>query len=135
MYKECNKCLDDKTYQQFRVDKRRKDGRESICRECRSKAVRKWRAENPGARRESDIERLYNITIEEAKAQLKKQGGKCPLCSVKLTKKNHNIDHCHTTKKFRGILCNTCNLGIGHFERFQKHGMEKVFSYLTMDNI
>ena len=23
------------------------------------------------------------------------------------------IDHCHTTNKFRGILCRTCNVGIG----------------------
>lgn len=42
------------------------------------------------------------------------QGGVCALCSAGPAVKLH-VDHSHATKKFRAILCRSCNLGIGHF--------------------
>lgn len=39
---------------------------------------------------------------------------KCEICSKQLDVPY--VDHCHTTKKVRGILCNKCNFGIGHFD-------------------
>jgi len=35
----------------------------------------------------------------------------CQICQVPLTKKC--IDHCHTTGKIRGVLCNNCNCALG----------------------
>ena len=35
----------------------------------------------------------------------------CEICNVKLTKKC--IDHCHSTEKIRGVLCNNCNTALG----------------------
>jgi len=35
----------------------------------------------------------------------------CQICNVELTKKC--IDHCHSTNKIRGVLCNNCNTALG----------------------
>jgi hypothetical protein len=54
------------------------------------------------------------------------QSGKCEICSTSLIrnaqgpgKKSNTMtcDHDHSTNKPRGLLCNTCNIGFGHFER------------------
>jgi len=50
--------------------------------------------------------------MDESKDLLLQQGGVCKLCGE--MPKKACIDHCHTTKKIRGILCNHCNLAIGH---------------------
>ena len=58
----------------------------------------------------------------------KKQNGVCAICFGK-TKKLH-IDHCHKTKKVRGILCARCNLALGLFGDQIKY-LENAISYLT----
>ena len=35
----------------------------------------------------------------------------CEICNVALEKKN--IDHCHSSGKVRGVLCNNCNTALG----------------------
>jgi len=35
----------------------------------------------------------------------------CQICDAELTKKC--IDHCHSTNKIRGVLCNNCNTALG----------------------
>ena len=40
-------------------------------------------------------------------------GGPCDCCGR--TGKKMHIDHCHRKMKFRGVLCEQCNKGIGHF--------------------
>lgn len=36
----------------------------------------------------------------------------CQICKATAAKKYH-LDHCHTTGKFRGLLCSKCNNGLG----------------------
>ena len=38
----------------------------------------------------------------------------CLLCGIKTEKLV--IDHCHKTKRVRGLLCHQCNSGLGHFK-------------------
>lgn len=52
----------------------------------------------------SDVVRVY------AEAE-----GKCAICSIERSGKNHALDHDHKTGKLRGILCNNCNTGLGMF--------------------
>lgn len=59
----------------------------------------------------------YGISIEEKKELLLKQNNKCLLCSKELILlgKSH-LDHDHQTGKIRGVLCYSCNLGLGMFK-------------------
>lgn len=63
----------------------------------------------------------YGITKDEYDATLILQQNRCAICNKEgRPKKNGTrrlvLDHCHATGKFRGLLCDKCNLGIGHFE-------------------
>lgn len=56
----------------------------------------------------------YGLTIEDYNALLEKQGGVCAICSnVCSTGKRLSVDHDHDTGRVRGLLCSTCNRGIG----------------------
>jgi len=65
----------------------------------------------------SQLKLLYNTTPEHV-AELKlRQRGVCPGCGRSLDDPDvrPTIDHVHDrTKRVRGILCNHCNLVIGH---------------------
>jgi hypothetical protein len=46
-----------------------------------------------------------------------KQQERCAICSKAAPEngKQLGLDHCHKTGKIRGLLCDTCNLGLGYF--------------------
>ena len=56
----------------------------------------------------------YGITVEDKTAIIERQNGKCLIClnDFKGPKDTH-LDHCHTTGKVRGVLCQNCNTAIG----------------------
>jgi len=54
----------------------------------------------------------YGITVEEYDTMYQRQDGKCMICG-KSPENTLCVDHCHTTGKVRGLLCGTCNRGIG----------------------
>ena len=53
-------------------------------------------------------------TPEKYQELLVEQGHKCKLCG-KMQTKRLAVDHCHSTGKVRGLLCTTCNAGLGCF--------------------
>ncbi len=40
------------------------------------------------------------------------QSGLCRMCKQPLAG-NRSLDHCHRTMRIRGVLCNSCNMGLG----------------------
>lgn len=79
--------------------------------------LREWRArpKKPFYRRNSRLKYLYGVTEEQCAEVHEKQGGKCAIC-LQVFDGMPCIDHCHTTGKFRGLLCDLCNRGIGYFK-------------------
>lgn len=45
---------------------------------------------------------------------LELQHGLCAICSEKMVQPA--VDHCHATKRVRGLLCRSCNVGLGFFK-------------------
>lgn len=88
----------------------------------------KWAKANPEAFRANvrkcQLRLWYGITVEDYDRALAAQGGVCAVCrrpERAIDKRNGNprrlsVDHCHVTKKFRGLLCGACNLAIGYFD-------------------
>lgn len=65
------------------------------------------------------------LTPKEYASRLKKQRGKCAICKKAKASKpspGHvrrrvlSVDHDHATMRVRGLLCHSCNAGLGHFK-------------------
>lgn len=59
--------------------------------------------------------RQYGITEAQWEAAFEAQGRKCPICLTTDPERWHT-DHCHTTDKFRGVLCPQCNVSLGNLK-------------------
>ena len=57
----------------------------------------------------------YRMEIPEYEARFKQQNGVCAICQTPPNGRRLSVDHDHRTKKNRGLLCVTCNAGIGNF--------------------
>jgi hypothetical protein len=70
----------------------------------------------------------YGLTPETYYQTMLDQNNRCYICEKEFIDKiKPVIDHCHTYNYFRGILCNGCNMGLGHLEKF----LEKAITYLN----
>ena len=60
---------------------------------------------------------IYNMSFAEHDYMLQQQGGVCAICgSIPGKGQVLHIDHCHTTGMIRGLLCRSCNTGLGIFK-------------------
>jgi hypothetical protein len=59
--------------------------------------------------------RRYGISIAEFEAMLTRQHGACGICERPF-RRTPCIDHDHTTRRVRGLLCNNCNVGLGYYD-------------------
>lgn len=73
-----------------------------------------WNARNTAKIREHKLKTRYNISQLEYNNLLQKQKNSCAICGkVGNGNKAFAVDHDHTTGKVRGLLCDSCNLGLG----------------------
>ena len=79
--------------------------------------VKEYRIKNRQKNYHQEIVRKYKINFDWFDKQFELQKGLCMTCSKELLgtdKQNKpHVDHCHTTGKVRGILCNRCNTVLG----------------------
>ena len=68
------------------------------------------------------LNRRYGISLHEYKEILKSQKGVCAICGKNDGRMKNStvyplsVDHDHKTGKVRGLLCNSCNSGLGYFQ-------------------
>lgn len=69
-------------------------------------------ARRRGARqRNKTLLERYGITSEDWQQMFVRQGGACNICSAK--DKPLVVDHCHHSRRVRGLLCHGCNTLMG----------------------
>lgn len=140
----CSKCKIVKVSDDFYGRKETGDLR-SQCKQCfadyrikhatRHKQYRKeWYRRNESRVRETALKK-YGLTLAEYDRLLVAQDGKCAICGNAETTKLHSkirvlaVDHCHNTGKIRGLLCGSCNKGLGSFRDDPKL-LQKARGYL-----
>lgn len=57
----------------------------------------------------------YRMDLATYQRMYALQEGRCAICRVEKEPIGLVIDHNHKTKKVRGLLCSTCNTGLGFF--------------------
>lgn len=86
----------------------------TYCSLCKSIRFQEHKKNKPDFYKNWRYKQRYGITIEEVKALLEKQNYCCAIClSNNWGAKGPQVDHCHLTKKVRGLLCHGCNTAIG----------------------
>lgn len=115
---------------------------------------RNWRQKNVTKIKESNRNRRVNnperVKQDKRKNRSKweharferfweKQEGKCALCEIALLKTGIAsisvvADHDHTTNKPRALLCNRCNIALGHYETRIRDRLALFEEYLTKDH-
>ena len=117
MLKHCGCCAKDLPLQMFAKNAAKKDGLQERCTPCRAQHHQATKHKRPKQTKEQKRRYLmssYGLTKDEFDAMLKKQNNCCAICgSSDWGKPSPSIDHCHTTGKVRGLLCNNCNRGLG----------------------
>jgi hypothetical protein len=107
--------------------------------------AREWRRSNPEAWRMSQLKsvpqakrkRSYAMEEGQLERMLVEQNNACKICQVIFRSKPGkgfypHVDHDHSTGEVRGLLCNWCNAGLGHFgDDVAK--MESAIKYLRGD--
>lgn len=115
--KKCTKCKIEKEESKFFKDVQKRDGYSPRCKECDMKISTQWRKENEVQRRFNVLKSATGVTKDQYLDLLHEQNSCCAICGMTLeqNKRNLSVDHCHTLKLVRGLLCTKCNFGLGYF--------------------
>lgn len=97
----------------------RAENRDLVLMQQRESAARR-RAANPSKMFRDMLWKLYRLRPEDVERMFADQGGRCRCCRDEISmiggRKNpkyRNIDHCHETKRVRGLLRGLCNRMLG----------------------
>jgi len=138
--KKCCSCEQLKEHKYFHRDRKKSDGYYPSCIACRLPKIKKTREKdlirareyekkkrdrarqnNPEAyyakRRATAYKYRYGISLEDREEMLKQQNYACAICLRKESELSVKLytDHDHSTGAVRGLLCPSCNRGLGLF--------------------
>ena len=119
--KECNSCRKILPINRFwkRTYPSGKVTVQSRCKSCQGKQRVQYYKPNEKTRQQLKIsDQFYEELMKNEH---------CNICGKELERKC--IDHCHETKKIRGVLCHNCNTALGLFKDNIKV-MRKAINYL-----
>lgn len=108
----CTTCNKVKDISQFKVERdKRAHNNLAVRTKCRScDELRKYKR---------FIKKTYDISWDDYEKMFDAQSGCCAICKSKVSSARTTrlfVDHCHDTLKVRGLLCSSCNHGLGLFK-------------------
>lgn len=138
MTKRCRRCGTTKLFSEFPKEAINKDGLYKWCRTCNKNVNREYYKTNrdrilkrckedpvrsviqkiynksPKAQekmKDRFLQKRYGITLAQRNEMLKNQNGCCAICGKHEMefKKSLHVDHNHSTKRVRALLCYFCN--------------------------
>ena len=154
MTKICTKCKIEKSLEDFTKDKTRKNEIGSWCKVCKNESGKRWyyaggKEKSEGQNlewrktkkgqaidRRYRLKRKYKMTESQYLMLYNLQNKVCAICNLPERTKQKGqlralaVDHNHETNKVRGLLCQRCNIALGHIEKNIKL-LPKIFEYLA----
>ena len=98
---------------------------------CKDRASYKRTGGMARAYRRRDWKRKgIHITVDQYCQMSTTQSHRCLICDT-YASGSLVVDHNHTSGNVRGLLCNTCNLGLGSFRDNQTY-LQKAIDYLNI---
>jgi len=141
--KKCSGCGETKPVDDVHL---RSDGKglRSKCKPChRADGRRRWNASATQTQRDRSydgwLRRTYGISLVDYNALAQAQGWVCAICGLNprvvnadKSRQAHrlHVDHCHATRRIRGLLCNLCNTSIAPLET-DRGWLRNALAYLN----
>lgn len=101
-----------------------------VCLDCKRENAAKYRAKHKGRLAWEKRVQPYGITVKELDDIFNRQRGMCPICGYLFTDADYDIDHDHDTGDVRGLLCRSCNAGLGLLKE-SAYILERAKKYLN----
>lgn len=131
--KRCSGCGETKAASAFYFRNKKRGTLRADCKACvvarsnrshalnpqRSKrSLARFHAKHPRYQKNYDLQRNYGIDLAAFDRMRDAQNYACAICErpeAALPRRTLVVDHDHDSGHVRGLLCATCNTGIGHF--------------------
>lgn len=147
--KRCPRCGEIKSIAScFRNEPSRPRGIATYCRDCepeirrekyaarksahneQAKAYQKQRPEKRAEwARKHALKKFYNLTPEQWEGMYLAQSGRCLICDEEIPRGSFHVDHDHASGAVRGLLCSSCNSGLGMFKD-DIYRLQRAINYL-----
>ena len=126
--KYCPRCERVRHVEFFHKSNGKHDGRAGWCRQCCGESQRRFRELHPERVRAVQKRGQLNYRLKKLgithvayEGMIATQGNRCAICGSppadwRARDPVLHIDHCHATGKVRGLLCASCNQGLGFFK-------------------
>lgn len=95
---------------------------------CKRQIARRRGMTSKELETERTLRHKYGIDLKTREKLALAQNNKCAICKQE---KPLCVDHCHNTQKIRGLLCDTCNRGIG-FLKDNVEILQNAIDYLML---
>lgn len=118
--KRCSSCKEIKSKGEFR---KHKSYYAPKCRKCEKDKVFEY-----------NINKNYNISLDEYNNMLKNQNYKCMICKSDNGNRRLCVDHNHVNGEVRALLCDHCNTGLNKFKE-NINLLELAIKYLKLYEI